>query len=1093
MGEISFSYNAKIKPIQETTFKYLFSNVYEYNIFYKRYIALSDTNILNNPIAINKVAIGFYNLYELFIDKKVYDNIYSNLINVKKKQGNTNINENIFLNLPLNLNIYKNYLLSKIDNVYNLNIYDNINTKRNNLIANKYKNYYVNKINETSIYINNYYLAKKYTYILNHYESILLKETLLHNTYMFNSNYFLKRYNYTNYNDNIFVKNINGYNNTNIKKDYYLILKNNLLNKNNDICLNINNNNLNKNNNIYLTNNKLKLNKNNIYCLVNNKLKLNKDKLIKLSFNVYNLEKNNLIRIKTNKLFLDINIQLYIQKYNQQNQTDIFKYNFINKLKNNTYTNDLYFNNLSKDNHNLKINNNYFINKYENDVKIYKIQQINKKDRNLTIYSEWFTNKINQSLSIFKYTKSIIKNKIFISKLNIEDIIKYNIPLDYINILFNNYQNTIIPISKFKINTYINNINVNIQKINRDIYINRNTTASLFNKNINLQNINLFCDKNSIDTYLDYKNVLLTKSILKTNINKDLYINKNIQCINYLNNNTFGYKNNKEINKNLFKDNWVNKDNKDIKLYQSLSLKKDDISIILYQNLFSKKDDTNIVLHEDINLYLSLKDINRYDSIFVDKNSQLCYYNYNETWFDKNIELQINNQLYMKIKSENTYIFDAVSSLIRTELECFYDYTIFSKTDIKQSNLFNHIQHLHDINKKAGIQLQDFGNWAWVYEPPDPFEGLVYGIDELLLPENDTRYEDFEDIIFDKENMVPKNPIKQINENTFVAKLPIKHPLPKYNDIAINYEKSAIDINQFHGIETKIVHEVFLKFYRLWYNKIFEFSTMTMTQSVKLMLEYMYAWIMEYYPIEQTEQALRVLKLIRWYGETSIIQNSQYIVSFEYDALYSKLNTGECLIPNDLDKDSNDTMYVDKYLGVIRNNPAYVGNTDNIDAYVTFYINNRKNTTFTFSLSNTVGSVNIYINDELVDTVSQSTLNLTYKLPYTGETNIVKIVKPAAHNLNETFFIGNIIVPNCTFKELNIEYDPTLKAGNKPLSDIAYKMVAYANIYEDREEIYEILRKSNLGNNEIYRCLLDYWNNHHSYKEKGKRLTIKEI
>jgi hypothetical protein len=266
-----------------------------------------------------------------------------------------------------------------------------------------------------------------------------------------------------------------------------------------------------------------------------------------------------------------------------------------------------------------------------------------------------------------------------------------------------------------------------------------------------------------------------------------------------------------------------------------------------------------------------------------------------------------------------------------------------------------------------------------------------------------------------------------------------------------------------------------------------------MTQSVKLMLEYMYAWIMEYYPLEQTEQALRVLKLIRWYGETSIIQNSQYIVSYEYDTLYSKLNTGECLIPNDLDKDSNDTMYIDKHLGIIRNNPAYVGNTNDIDAYVTFYIDNKKNSTFTFSLSNTIGSVNIYINDALVDTVSQSALNLTYKLPYTGDTNVVKIVKTAANNLNNKFFIGNIKVPNCTYKELNIEYDPTLKAGNKPLSDIAYKMVAYANIYEDREAIYEILRKSNLGNSEIYKHLLDYWNNHHSYKEKGKRLTIKEI
>ena len=48
---------------------------------------------------------------------------------------------------------------------------------------------------------------------------------------------------------------------------------------------------------------------------------------------------------------------------------------------------------------------------------------------------------------------------------------------------------------------------------------------------------------------------------------------------------------------------------------------------------------------------------------------------------------------------------------------------------------------------------------------------------------------------------------------------------------------------------------------------------------IKKMLEYLYAWIMIYFPVDEIEQALRVFKLIRWYGESAIIQNSQYIVS----------------------------------------------------------------------------------------------------------------------------------------------------------------------------------------------------------------------
>ena len=247
------------------------------------------------------------------------------------------------------------------------------------------------------------------------------------------------------------------------------------------------------------------------------------------------------------------------------------------------------------------------------------------------------------------------------------------------------------------------------------------------------------------------------------------------------------------------------------------------------------------------------------------------------------------------------------------------------------------------------------------------------------------------------------------------------------------------------------MHTVFLKYYRIWQSKIFEFSTMTMVQSVKKMLEYLYVWIMEYFPLDEIEQALRVLKLIRWYGESAIIQNSQYIVTYEYDTLESKLTSGSCLIPNNLDATTNDSMIIDSSLGVIKNNPIYVGIND---AYVEFYIDNRKNTSITFSLSNTVGSVNIYINDILVDVISHSALNLTYQIPYTGDTNIVKIEKLASHNLNNHFYIGNIKVPNLSFKDLSIEFDPTLKIGNKPLDEIAKKMIQYANIYDDVKDYY---------------------------------------
>ena len=135
----------------------------------------------------------------------------------------------------------------------------------------------------------------------------------------------------------------------------------------------------------------------------------------------------------------------------------------------------------------------------------------------------------------------------------------------------------------------------------------------------------------------------------------------------------------------------------------------------------------------------------------------------------------------------------------------------------------------------------------------------------------------------------------------------------------------------------------------------------------------------------------------------------------------------------------------------------------------------------------------VYINDNLVDTVSRSTINLTYELPCVGEPNVIKIEKLANHNLNSVFYIGNIKVPNCTFKDLSIEFDATLKTGNKSLNEIAKKMIAYANLHDNRDEVLEIIQKGNLGIEETYKKISEYWELHHQDKSKGKRLTIKQI
>ena len=84
MGEISFKYMRKYEPVYEAVFKYWFADSKEYSFAYQRYIALSDTSIFNDPVAISKVATGFYSLHDLFVDKVIHPTIEQNMIGYYK-------------------------------------------------------------------------------------------------------------------------------------------------------------------------------------------------------------------------------------------------------------------------------------------------------------------------------------------------------------------------------------------------------------------------------------------------------------------------------------------------------------------------------------------------------------------------------------------------------------------------------------------------------------------------------------------------------------------------------------------------------------------------------------------------------------------------------------------------------------------------------------------------------------------------------------------------------------------------------------------------------------------------------------------------
>lgn len=587
--------------------------------------------------------------------------------------------------------------------------------------------------------------------------------------------------------------------------------------------------------------------------------------------------------------------------------------------------------------------------------------------------------------------------------------------------------------------------------------IDKNMWGSVIPKPTFTDDVGAFMDKDAFQCYIDIQNEWLIKSKIKSDIaNGVLFADK------------------EQKRANNFREAWFSRLPVDANIgIQEFAFKKDKESFIPDNTAWTSR---------------SSKDVYDFKYEWLNKNPVLGYYSYGLYMDKEGRDMDILKDSDMTEKERYGMVIDYNSMVTKNpNIRGWIDDVVFTERNLKDIDIYQQSEWIQRTNSKLALRPDDFGNWAWVYETPDPLEH-AYGIDELLLPEEDVHYENMEDIIFDKESMRPRNPIKVIDDTTFIARLPIRHPSKGYfDDIAKDYDASAIKWENYYGIRTEIMRTCFLKYYRIWETKMFEFSTMTMQQSVNQMLEYMYAWMIDYFPLDELQEAFRVLRLIRWYGESAVIQNSQYIISYEYDILESKITTGKCHVPNNLD--TNDTMVIDASKGIIKNNPKYIGKGT---AYVEFYIDNKKNTTFTFSLSNTVGSVNIYINDRLIDQKSFSALNLTYELPSIGDTNVIRIEKPAAHNLNSTFFIGNIKVPDCAFKELSIEFDPKLRAGNKPIDAVAKKMIKFAQLHENSSEAYDMLFKKNLGVNEVYNKLMEYWKLHHENKTKGKRLTIKK-
>ena len=685
-------------------------------------------------------------------------------------------------------------------------------------------------------------------------------------------------------------------------------------------------------------------------------------------------------------------------------------------------------------------------------------------DMSEMIADEWVNRKY-YDMDLFDVGRLMHKDKL---DLNNKDTTEH-IFRKYANLaLFKHHGDFIIPVSRLYRPTFTDMVDEWIHEIKRPAgYIDVGEFASPIKRNAFLDDEHEWMDRLNKNIYIQHTNTWITKQFVKTTLIDSIeWFTKNPKDINMFYA-TSVWKNPKDIG--FFQlEEWITKG------YSETFFSSEPLDEMLGTGVFSSTVPKDFAYHRQ--------------QEWLDTLPKIGYYDYGDVFIEKELLAGLKEIATVgKEKNRETALYDLSSFTMEAPEGYYVNAFVIADKIFDKNVMVEEWANIERTFKEAHVQCECVDNWAWVFENPDPFHGDPYGIDELLLPENDIRYEDFEDLIFDKENLKPRNPIQKLSEQTWIAKLPIKHPIPQYKDVAVEY--TGIKVDQYYGVRTMIMHQIYLKYYEIWQKNLFEFAQMTMQQSTQKMLEYVYSWIMLYYPEDQLKEALRVLRQIRWFSEMAVMNNARYIISYEWDELKSDLNSGECKIPNNLL--GNDTMYVDKQLGVIRNNAYHIG-ADR--AYVELYLSIRKDTTIKFSLINTVGSVNIYIDGTLVDTVSVTTLNLTYPITYTSKRKVtVKIEKTKENNLNDQFMIGNIIVPDGAYKDLSIFYDPDLKNGNQPIDEVAKKMVQWANMRSDAAVAYDSIQKNNLGVTVTMNKMLEYWDLHHNAKIKGKRLCIKRV
>ena len=369
-------------------------------------------------------------------------------------------------------------------------------------------------------------------------------------------------------------------------------------------------------------------------------------------------------------------------------------------------------------------------------------------------------------------------------------------------------------------------------------------------------------------------------------------------------------------------------------------------------------------------------------------------------------------------------------------------------------------------------------------EPEDDWE--PEGIDELLIPNEEYPYESIKKDILDFKTGRPKDPVKQIDDHTYIAKMPASSPIVTEWDIGRAY----IDVEIYW---LKYIINIFN---RSWQSNIFKYGAMDMMSGINTMLEYMRLYAAFHVPGIAMKQCERAVALIRWYAEHVLLKHSQFIIHIEYGHWESKLYTGglDCgpsvgcgtNVGCDPSVGCGTSVGCEHELMGFEVTPTYVLRNTGPHAILLLrnYVCIDSSIKFSLFLD---GEADIYINNELVASLSSGCPDIQvfalkagdieFRLDFTG--NEIKI--------------GNIIINNTHAVDIKTEYKYEYGKANFGINEVLASVKRYYRVVQDNLEAFKQAHEGILGLNDLTNQLNDYIELHHLKQSKGKRRTIKRL